>query len=102
MPKLNGSECSGIVAEMIPHHRPAAWTAVTVRKVKASKSLVRITGNLMFDSSHTPCKDGSPIGRNPARLSLWEVHPIYKFEVCTASDCGSGNGWVDLENWNSD
>jgi hypothetical protein len=93
------SECSGIVAEMIPHHRPASWTPELVNKVRDAGSQVKLTGDLMFDSSHAPCTNGSAKSGDPARASLWEVHPIYKFEVCTQSDCSSGDGWVSLEDW---
>lgn len=94
----NAAECSGIVAEMIPHHRPDAWTAANVLKVKNASLLVRVTGQLMFDSSHVPCSGGLPVGKNPARVSLWEVHPIYKFEVCT-EDCQGTGQWEGLEQW---
>jgi hypothetical protein len=91
-------ECSGVVVEMTPHHRPEAWTAQLVNEVAAAGLLVRVTGQWMFDSSHTPCVNGSPIKGDPERLSLWEVHPIYKFEVCPQGNCTSG-GWVPLEAW---
>ena|ERR1017187_2914792 len=93
------SECSGVVAEMIPHHRPDNWTPALVNKVAKSGLPVRLTGNLMFDSSHSPCQNGTALSGDPSRASLWEVHPIYKFEVCTQSDCSSGDGWVPLESW---
>lgn len=99
----SGKQCSGVVVEMIPHHRPASWTPDAVLAVKAAKLPVRVTGHLMFDSSHSPCVNGSPVsagqGTDPARVSLWEVHPIYKFEVCTKGDCGTGSGWEPLESW---
>jgi hypothetical protein len=95
----NDDECGGIVAEMIPHHRPATWTPNLVNKLAAAKVQVRVTGDLMFDSSHTPCVVGAAIPGDPARVSLWEVHPIYKFEVCTKQDCSSGRGWVLLDAW---
>lgn len=98
--KPGDAECSGIVAEMIPHHRPDAWTADLVNEVANAKLPVRVTGHRMFDSSHSPCNNGTPQQGDPKRASLWEVHPIYKFEVCTNSngDCSSG-GWVPLELW---
>ena len=94
------TECSGIVAEMIPHHRPGEWTADLVNEVAQAKLPVRVTGQRMFDSSHSPCSNGKPQQGDPSRASLWEVHPIYKFEVCTNAkgDCTSG-GWVPLEVW---
>ena len=93
------SECSSVVVEMTPHHRPAEWTAGHVNQVARAGLLVRVTGHRMFDSSHTPCQNGSAISGDPARISLWEIHPIYKFEVCPQGNCSSG-GWVPLEAWN--
>jgi hypothetical protein len=91
-------ECSGVVVEMTPHHRPEQWTAELVNEVATAGLLVRVTGQRMFDSSHTPCQNGSPIKGDPARISLWEIHPIYKFDVCPQGNCTSG-GWVPLEAW---
>ena len=92
------AECSGIVAEMIPRHRPSAWSADLVNSVASKKLPVRVTGQLMFDSSHTPCQNGTPIKDDPARATLWEVHPIYKFEVCPTGTCTT-SGWVKIEAW---
>jgi hypothetical protein len=90
-------ECSGVVAEMIPHHRPASWTADNVNAVALKRLPVRVTGQLFFDSSHSPCRNGSSSSGDPKRVSLWEVHPIYEFDVCPQGDCSNGNGWVTLE-----
>jgi hypothetical protein len=92
------AECSGVVVEMSPRHRPPAWTAQLVNEVAASKLLVRITGQRMFDSSHTACVNGSPVIGDPSRISLWEIHPIYRFEVCPTENCTDG-GWTPLEKW---
>jgi hypothetical protein len=92
------NECQGVVAEMIPHHRPPEWTATNVNKVAAAHLLVRVTGQRFFDSSHVPCADGKPVRSNPKRVSLWEIHPIYKFEVCTAN-CDAEGTWLLLEEW---
>lgn len=93
------NECSGVVAEMSPHHRPDSWTHGNVEKVAKEKLPVRVTGQLYFDSSHFPCSNGQGAGEgNPKRVSLWEIHPIYKFEVCTA-DCDGAGQWIDLDAW---
>lgn len=92
------AECSGVVVDMSPRHRPAEWTAPLVNRVAAARLLVRITGQLMFNSSHTPCIGGSPVRGDPSTISLWEIHPIYKFEVCSTGICENG-GWVPLEEW---
>jgi hypothetical protein len=65
---------------------------------------VRITGPLFFDSSHQPCRDGKR--PNPKRISVWEIHPIYQFEVCknkalTACDVGNDSQWIPLDQWQS-
>jgi hypothetical protein len=92
-------ECSGVVAEMSPHHRPDSWNHANVEKVASEKLPVRVTGQLYFDSSHFPCSNGQGAGEgNPKRISLWEIHPIYKFEVCTA-DCDGAGKWVSLDEW---
>lgn len=93
------NECSGVVAEMSPHHRPDSWTHLNVEKVAREKLPVRVTGQLYFDSSHFPCGNGESAGAgNPKRISLWEIHPIYKFEVCTA-DCDGAGKWLSLDEW---
>jgi hypothetical protein len=89
-------ECAGVVAEMIPHHRPATWTADNLIELTKSHAQVRVTGQLFFDSSHVPCQNGQGVGDNPKRVSLWEIHPIYKFEVCSGDCTGSGK-WVPLD-----
>jgi hypothetical protein len=91
------TECSGIVAEMIPHHRPASWTPANVNQVANANLRVRVTGQLMFDSSHSPCQNGTSVSGDPQRSSLWEVHPIYQFDVCPSGSCSTGTGWVPLE-----
>ncbi len=92
-------ECSGVVAEMIPHYRPASWNEADVVAVGAAHLPVRVTGQLFFDSSHSPCVSGVPVQGDPSRATLWEIHPIYKFEVCPAGTCTGGTGWVPLEEW---
>jgi len=95
-PNQDKEECTGFVAEMTPHHRPAEWTPCNVNTVAEKGLKVRITGQQLFDGSHVPCKNGAPVGDNPKRVSLWEIHPIYSFEVCLSGDCASG-GWEPLE-----
>jgi hypothetical protein len=92
------AECAGVVAEMSPHHRPDSWTHANVAKVALAKLPVRVTGQLYFDSSHSPCVGGKSSPGDPSRVSLWEIHPIYKFEVCTAGCDGEGT-WLPLDEW---
>jgi len=50
----------------------------------------RVTGHLMFDSSHSRCTRGKPVKGDPSRISLWEVHRIYNFEVCQQGELHVG------------
>lgn len=94
--------CDGVTAEMSPHFRPAEWS----RLVELDKfdRPVRITGPLFYDDSHTPCHDG--VRPNPKRISVWEIHPVYQFEVCKAKakdlkacDVKDNSVWVALDQW---
>ena len=91
----DAEECGSFVAEMIPHHRPPEWNACNVNSVATQKLRVRITGQRMFDGSHLTCNGKTPNGDNPKRATLWEIHPIYTFEVCPKGDCQTG-GWTPL------
>jgi hypothetical protein len=80
------SECSSVSAEMIPHFRPEAWDKITFQASvmpKLRKHPVRITGQMFFDASHSPCDHPEflPNG-DPKRRSLWEIHPVYALDVC--------------------
>jgi len=93
---IHGDECEAVVVEMSPHHRPANWTAANLQAVSSKHVRVRVTGQLFFDSSHSPCSGGGRNDSDPARFSLWEIHPIYKFEVCDGTDCSTA---VSLDQW---
>src|SRR5215469_16534383 len=45
--------CSQIVAEIIPHLRPAAWTPEALNRL--SDHQFRFTGQLFYDGKHAPC-----------------------------------------------
>lgn len=91
-------ECHSTTAEMSPHFRPATWTPQNIMSATAGHP-VRVRGHLFYDGSHTPCSGNSR--PNPKRISLWEVHPVYSFEVCTQTtltDCQSSTAeWTPLE-----
>jgi hypothetical protein len=94
-------ECQSVTTEITPHFRPAVWTDVALNALKGKP--VRITGQLFFDASHHP---GS--GSNcqpPKRQSSWEIHPLYKLEVCvktTLEECKANDNaaWVSLSVFN--
>jgi len=41
--------------------------------------MFRFTGQLFFDASHKPCRNGRG---SPKRSTLWEIHPVYGVEIC--------------------
>jgi hypothetical protein len=94
----DGDECHSTTAEMSPHYRPPSWTPDNIVKASAGHP-IRVQGHLFYDGSHTPCSGSSR--PNPKRASLWEVHPVYSFEVCaqtTITECQSGSAeWTPLE-----
>jgi hypothetical protein len=101
-----GNECFSAVAEMSPHFRPTSWNPGAVNDVAEAKLPVRVTGHLFFDSSHEPCNVSGPkpvpSPGNPKRMTLWEIHPIYSFEVCTSGKtieaCSADTAkWVPIE-----
>ncbi len=100
--KATTNECQSIVAEMSPHHRPVQWDQQNVDRVRKKHLKVRVTGQLFFDSSHNlPCVGGQPPSSssgNPVRVALWEIHPIYTFEVCPKGTCTT-TGWQPLSDW---
>jgi hypothetical protein len=80
-------ECQSVTAEITPHYRNAQWTAALFN-VKLKGQLVRITGQLMYDTSHKPCQVSGE--EPPRRQSSWEIHPVYQVEVCLADDKKGG------------
>jgi hypothetical protein len=79
-----GTEFTGIVGEIIPQlPKPAGWDAGTLNRLHAADLSVLVVGGLTYDNEHVVNADPAPkkYGQ-PARMSLWEVHPITEFFVC--------------------
>lgn len=85
----NASEFEGIVVEMIPQDRPANWTSAEVDTLHGKVLLIE--GGLFYDNLHFANGDANnPMGGQPPRFSLWEIHPITSLKVCkknTVSQC---------------
>src|ERR1051326_4870069 len=64
--------CQTISAEMTPHLRPDVWNGDNLNQVIRLGRPVRITGQLFFDGSHEPCKNGLAQTGDPVRRSVWE------------------------------
>ena len=101
-PQPNDTEYHGIVVEMIPQDRDPKWTEQLLQSVQRANLQVRVRGQLLLDNHHKVNKDEAhPMGGQPKRFSLWEVHPIVTFDVCTAGQCSAdSSAWQPLENWN--
>ena len=90
------SEFEAFVIEMIPQNRPANWTVAKLKAVQTKQQQVWIEGNLFYDSVHRVNADpNNPIGGQPKRFSLWEVHPVTKFLVCEKATCNAD----DEQDW---
>jgi len=100
-------EFKGIVVEMIPQDRNAGWTLAKLKNIKQQGKRVLVVGALFYDNIHIVNNDPNhPLGGQPKRTSLWEVHRITKFFVCTsasnncsAASTGAGSGWKPLESF---
>jgi hypothetical protein len=92
----------GVVVEMIPQERPAAWTTAKLGTFQTQRRRILIEGNLLYDNKHVVNSDrDNPIGGQPSRFSLWEIHRITRFWVCQkaggACDPANESEWTELK-----
>jgi hypothetical protein len=100
-------EFKGIVVEMIPQQRDQNWTLTKLKTIRQQGKRILVVGALFYDNIHTVNDDPNhPIGGQPKRMALWEVHPITRFFVCTkasnncsAASTGASSGWKRLEDF---
>jgi hypothetical protein len=102
--KRDAKLCKSFGAEIIPHLRPDMWDAAYVKDLEKEQAIVKVTGHLFFDASHQPCNGKAPLGNDPARFTVWEIHPIYDLQVCkntSMSACSAANAslWQTVEEW---
>lgn len=95
------SEFEGIVVEMVPQGRDENWTEARLKQVQKDKLQVRVRGQLFFDNHHRVNDDeNNNISNQPKRMSLWEIHPVTEFAVCTKTNCIADDpAWTPLEDW---
>jgi hypothetical protein len=91
-------DCDTVVAKLVTHFRPIWWDDLDIKTPEAP---VRITGQLFYDDAVDSCQRP---GARAARLTSWEVHPVYAIDVCVASaatECDPLNGklWVPYHQW---
>lgn len=90
-----------VIVEMTPHYRDRnhpEWTAQAVQAQEGQQ--VKVLGQLMVDNEHDV--SGQNCGRKDAtancwRGTVWELHPVTDFEVCTGGSCTQTSaGWTPL------
>ena len=81
------TEYKGIVVEMIPQDRPPEWSIDALKDIQAKGLKVWAEGGLSYDKVHYVNEDPANPLNEPARMSLWEIHPITKFLVCRKDHC---------------
>jgi hypothetical protein len=95
-----------VIVEMTPHWRARfqpEWSLALLKPAVGHQ--VRVVGQLLVDNEHYDTKDDCAIqGANPDtcwRGSVWELHPVTRFEVCGSGDncTQDGAGWVELEDY---
>lgn len=100
-------EFKGIVVEMIPQGRNPGWTLAKLKTIRQQGKRILVIGALFYDNIHLVNEDPThPIEKQPKRFSLWEIHPITSFLVCTrvtnncsATSTGATSGWKPLEDF---
>ena len=98
VPATNGTEFTGIVVEMIPQNRIAAWNLAKLKKAQQQRRPVLVTGALFYDNAHTVNNDPQSTSTQPKRFSLWEIHRISDFRVCLKA--GGGCDPAQVSQWN--
>lgn len=91
--------CFSVTAEISPHLRPATWADFDGYEFTHP---VMFVGQLFYDASHKPCTQNHPV--SPARISSWEVHPVYSIFVCrnaTLQACPANDAtrWTPFDVW---
>jgi hypothetical protein len=89
------SETAEFTPRIRPDHPNFTREAIQplINKTSQKALLVRVTGQLLFDSEHF-------IKNHLVRVNNWEIHPIMKLEFCeTGNKCkaGSDAGWKSLD-----
>lgn len=94
---------SSVIVEMTPHWRAQfrpEWSLGGLTPLAGRQ--VRVVGQLLVDNEHfDPNDDCAFPGAATTcwRASVWELHPVTRFQVCASGTCSAtGGGWEDLEN----
>lgn len=108
-PEAGMDELDGIVVEMTPQARQrlaGTWTRARLKRARSEGRRVMAVGQLFYDNKHQVRKRPDRIERlknQPKRISLWELHPVTEFYVCTRANnaCNPSRTaqWTKLENF---
>ncbi|HTS37154.1 MAG TPA: hypothetical protein VMH04_15875 [Candidatus Solibacter sp.] len=98
-------EKASVVAEMTPFTRSSRHPKWTIDRVAALQGQqIKVVGQLMSDNEHFNKKDdcGFPKHKSSCwRSTVWEIHPVTQFLVCTASagcsDSSPDSDWTSLD-----
>lgn len=98
---------TAVVVEMTPQYRARLAPGWTLDALKGALSKqVKVTGQFLADNEHNTAKDNCGLpshGPNCWRASIWELHPVTRFQVCNKeTTCAQDDpAWVDLEKYKS-
>jgi hypothetical protein len=103
-PMMKHLEQTSVIVEMTPQYRFSfdnnIWTLKNVKSAVGHQ--VKVVGQLMADSEHNVPKDNCALGVNQTcwRGSVWELHPVMRFQVCGKDNCTADSpdaDWVELD-----
>jgi hypothetical protein len=99
-------QSNSMIVEITPYYRAKDEPAWTLAKLTALYGVqVKVVGQLIADNDHylaaQDCGMKGAVASSCWRLSIWEIHPVTAFFVCsTNSDCAkTDTGWTRLEAW---
>jgi hypothetical protein len=99
-------QANSMIVEMTPHYRAQFephWLLASLTSAYGVQ--VRVVGQLMADNDHHTVNDDCALSGATStcwRLSIWEIHPVTAFYLCSAgSQCSENDstGWTKLEDW---
>jgi len=100
---------TSVIVEMTPHYRfqfeHSIWTVENLQKALGHQ--VRVIGQLLIDNEHNVPSQNCATATTQAqkrscwRASVWELHPVEHFQVCTktTNDCAQDDdaNWTELD-----
>jgi hypothetical protein len=99
-------QAHSMIVEMTPHYRAQLEPKWALTKLQAAYGMqVKVVGQLMADNDHHSTSDDCAMSGATSscwRLSIWEIHPVTSFYVCTATGgcpTADSTGWTKLEDW---